>query len=152
MTKFRRWDSWLRRYLAIGALACAAVFATCFASHGQTYGTVSIDIQFPAGTQSYAVPVTPGMTLEDAMKIASVMSPPFKWTAIWYGSLGAYLVVAFNDVKNDDASGKYWQFCGGPKGSPQTPSTRGVNLYGVAPNDKITWQYVNFGGLTCPSS
>lgn len=92
------------------------------------------------------------MTLEDAMKIASVMSPPFKWTAIWFGSLGAYLVVAFNDVKNDDANSKYWQYCAGPKGSPQMPSTRGVNLFGLAPNDKITWQLVKYGDLNCPTS
>jgi hypothetical protein len=70
----------------------ATAFGTTFErSNAQTLGTSTIVIQYPDGTSnSYNVPVTPGMTVEKAMKVASVMSPSFKWTSIWYGSLGSY--------------------------------------------------------------
>jgi hypothetical protein len=122
----------------------------------QSYATASITIQYPsAPSATYNVPISPGTTVEDAMKVASVMSPSFKWTAIWYGSLASYQVIAFNDTKNDDpvdANSRYWQFCAGPKGYQQMPSTRGISLFGLAPDDKITWQLVKSGGLNCPAS
>ena len=130
--------------------------AAVSAATAQTLGNSAIVIQYPDGTSnSYTVPVAPGMTVEEAMKVASVMSPSFKWTSIWYGSLGSYQVIAFNDVANDeyvDSNSRFWQFCGGPKGSPQAPATRGISLFGLAPNEQITWQLVKYGGLNCPQS
>jgi hypothetical protein len=64
-------------------------------------------------------------------------------------------VIAFNDFANDkyvDANSRFWQFCGGPKGNPQAPSTRGISLFGLAPDEQITWQLVKNGGLSCPQS
>jgi hypothetical protein len=142
----------------IGLAAAGLVIALAIASHArsQTYGTVSITIEYPLGpAASYDVPISPGLTVEGAMKLASVMTPNFKWTSVWYGGFGSYLVIAFNDVKNDDyvdANSRFWQFCAGQKGTPQTPATRGVSLFGLAPNDKVTWQLVKDGGLKCPNS
>jgi hypothetical protein len=135
-------DKKLHRRCYVPMLPIAAAFGvviTIGSPTAQTLGTSTIAIQYPDGTSnSYDVPISPGMTVESAMKLASVIGPPFKWTAVWYGSLDSYQVIAVNDFANDkyvDANSRFWQFCGGPKGSPQPPATRGISLFGLAPNE-----------------
>lgn len=114
---------------------------------------VSVTINPPTGpAKSYVVAIEQGMTLEDVMQIASGGTPPFKWKAVWFEAFWSYQVVEIDGTANEpyvDENSKSWMFCAGPAGYEER-ATRGISLYGVAPNDRFVWKYSSFGGLSCP--
>ncbi|MGH1419891.1 MAG: hypothetical protein ACRBCJ_13625 [Hyphomicrobiaceae bacterium] len=114
--------------------------------------SVSVEIKFPDGsTKKYSVPISKGMTVVDVMKTASGIKPSFKWNAVWFENFWSFQITEIDGVKNEkyvNEDSKFWQYCAGPAGF-LTPSSRGVNLFGVAPNDAIVWEFVKSGGLSC---